>query len=124
MADVATSMKGGGGVAFLVAAGLVLEAVAAFCSSPQTAELNAKARSQTLMKWVKSGLGVAFVLIILAALLDRKHAPQIIAGGGLAGGAMWYSYHHANKAGLSSDLPGTEDYGPDNVTPMSMRRGN
>lgn len=118
MADMVSSLKGGGGVAFLVSAGLVLEAVAASCSSPQTAEINAKSRSATLMKWVRIGLLEAAVLIVLAAAIDRKHAVYILGGGTLAGGAMWWQYAHANKAGLRSGLPGTEDTtGPNDKIP-------
>ena len=55
MADLASAAKGGGGVAFLVSAGIVYEIIAAACSSPQTTEINAKSRSDTLMKWVNLG---------------------------------------------------------------------
>jgi len=47
--------NGGDGVAFLVSAGLVYECIAKACSSPQTAELNAEKRAETLMKWVNIG---------------------------------------------------------------------
>lgn len=111
MADVATGMKNGGGVAFLVAAGITYEIVAACCSSPQTTEINASTRADTLMKWVNLGLGQAVVFIVVAAVLDKKHAPQILAGGILAAVLMWGQYAHAKKAGLASSEPGTEDMG-------------
>jgi hypothetical protein len=96
------------GIAFLVAAGIVYEIIAAACSSPQTAELNAKTRADTLMKWVNIGVAQSVVFIGAAAVIDKKHAKAIIAGGGLAGVIMYASYIHARSAGLASTLPGTE----------------
>lgn len=108
MADVASAMGNGGGVAFLVSAGIVYEIIAAACSSPQTAEINAHSRSDTLMKWVHLGMVQAAAFVVIAAMLDQKHAPQIVGGGVLAGGLMYAQYRHALKSGLNSDLPGTE----------------
>jgi hypothetical protein len=110
MADMANAVRGGSGIAFLVSAGIVYEIVAAACSSPQTAEINAASRADTLMKWVYLGLGQAFLFVIAAAMLDTKHSPAILGGGGLAMGLMYGQYTHARKAGLRSDLPGTESY--------------
>jgi hypothetical protein len=112
MADMGSALKGGGGVAFLVAAGLVLEQVAASCSSPQTAEINASSRAATLMKWVHVGLLNALVLLIIAAAIDPKHAPHILTGGFLAGGGMYWQYRHGLKCGLRSSEPGTEGQDP------------
>jgi hypothetical protein len=92
----------------MVGAGLVYEIVAAACSSPQTTEINADTRSETLMKWVHLGLGQSVVFIAVAAAVDRRHAPAIIAGGALAAGFMYASYFHARAAGLASSAPGTE----------------
>jgi hypothetical protein len=100
----------GKGVRFMVAAGIVYEIVAAACSSPQTTEINASARSDTLMKWVYLGLGQAAVFIVIAAAIEPDGAVPIVAGGTLAGAIMYASYIHANKAGLASGAPGTEDY--------------
>lgn len=108
MADVSTAIKGGGGVAFLVSAGIVYEIIAAACSSPQTTEINAKQRSETLMKWVNLGVGQALVFVVVAAMLDTKHAAQILGGGILAMALMYGQYVHARRAGLRSTLPGTE----------------
>lgn len=110
MADIATAVDGGSGVAFLVSAGIVYEIVAAACSSPQTTEINAKSRSGTLMKWVYLGLGQAMVIVALAAVLDRKHRTAILAGGVLAAALMYGQYVHARRAGLASGEPGTETY--------------
>lgn len=112
MADVSTALSNGHGVAFLVSAGLVYEAIAAACSSPQTMEVNAKARADTLMKWVNLGTGQAALFVVIAAMLDSKHRLAILAGGGLAAGLMYAQYVHAKRSGLASDEPGTEQYHP------------
>jgi hypothetical protein len=104
------SSNGKGGIAFLVAAGIAYEIVAAINSSPQTTEINSKARSGTLMKWVHLAMAQAIVFILLAALLDVDHAPHILFGGFLALGLMYGQYVHAKNAGLRSTLPGTEQY--------------
>lgn len=109
MADLATLSKGNG-IAFAVSAGLVLEGVAAYCSSPQTTELNAKTRADTLMKWVALGLLQSALLVAIAAYIDKPHRWAIIAGGVTAGGLIGLSYVHARNAGLKSCEPGTESY--------------
>ncbi len=109
MADVATAMKSEGGVAFLVSAGIVYEIIAAACSSPQTCEINAASRADTLMKWVHLGMVQAGAFVIVAAMLDARHRLAILGGGGLAMGLMYAQYTHAKAAGLRSALPGTED---------------
>jgi protein-S-isoprenylcysteine O-methyltransferase Ste14 len=96
------------GVAFLVSAGIVYEIVAAACSSPQTTEINADTRSETLFKWVYLGLGQAAVFVAAAALIDKPHRAAIITGGVAAGVIMYGSYWHARRAGLASSEPGTE----------------
>lgn len=98
----------GRGIALLVGAEIVYAIVAAACSSPQTAEINAKSRSATLMKWVHVGLVQSAVFVALACLYDREHAQPIVVGGGLAAVLMYGSYLHANKAGMESVKPGTE----------------
>lgn len=98
------------GIAFLVSAGIVAEIVAKACSSPQTAELNAKKRAPTLMKWVNIGMVEAAAFVAAAAYFDRAHRVPIIVGG-LAEGIITYAeYAHGKQAGLASDQPGTEDY--------------
>ena len=100
--------SGSTGVAFLVSAGIVYEIIAAACSSPQTTEINAKSRSETLMKWVHIGIGQAAVFVVAAAVIDKKHCGPILAGGILAAVLMYVQYVHANTAGLRSAEPGTE----------------
>lgn len=96
------------GVAFLVSSGIVYEIIAAACSSPQTAEINADTRAKTLMKWVYIGMAQSAVFIGIAATLDRKHTKPIVAGGVLAGSIMYASYYHARKSGLANPGPSTE----------------
>ena len=98
------------GVAFLVSAGVMYEIIAAACSSPQTTELNAKARSETLMKWVKIGVGQGMLFVVIAAIYDRKQAVPIVVGGTLAAILLWAQYVHARDAGLASPEPPTEQY--------------
>jgi hypothetical protein len=108
MADLG-SMNEHDAVRFMVAAGLVFEIIAAFCSSPQTAELNAHARSQTLMKWVVLGLGTSVLFVYIAAGPLKGGRPAIY-GGALAGAILGVAYVYANKSGLASSAPGTESY--------------
>jgi bacteriorhodopsin len=110
MADLASAASNGDGVAFLVSAGIVYEIVAAACSSPQTTEINAGARSKTLMKWVYLGLGQAAVIVALAVSFDRKHTVAMVVGGAIAGILMYISYVYARRCGLGSSEPGTESY--------------
>ena len=102
------SGSGFSGPAFLISAGLVYEAIAAACSSPQTAEINADKRAGTLMKWVHLGVAQAAGFVIVAALIDRQHRLEILAGGGAGIGLMYAQYVHARSAGLKNGGPGTE----------------
>ncbi len=110
MADVSTAISNGNGVAFLVSAGIVYEIIAAACSSPQTTEINAGARADTLMKWVYLGIGQAALFVFIAAGIDRKRRTAILSGGITAAVLMWLQYTHAKRAGLASSAPGTEVY--------------
>jgi hypothetical protein len=103
---------GGGsdGIAFLVSAGVMYEIIAAACSSPQTTELNAHRRADTLMKWVNLGVGQGILFVVLAAIWDAKHRRPILLGGTLAAVLLYGQYWHAKTAGLASGGPGTEQY--------------
>jgi hypothetical protein len=96
-------------VTFMVAAGLVYEVIAAACSSPQTMEINAEARADTLMKWVMIGEAQAFLFVAIAAMMDKKRWPALL-GGGMAGIIMWICYAHAKASGLKNGGPSTETY--------------
>jgi hypothetical protein len=105
-ADV--NLNNSDGIAFLVSAGIVYEIIAAACSSPQTTEINASSRADTLMKWVHIGLAQSAAFIFVAAYIDAKHRNAIIGGGVTAGALMYLQYRHARQAGLASNRPGTE----------------
>lgn len=94
---------------FMISAGLVFEIIAAFCSSPQTAELNARTRSKTLMKWVALGLGASAAFVLIAAG-PLKGGVAALWGGTLAGLILGLAYVYANRCGLRSTEPGTESY--------------
>lgn len=98
------------GVAFLVSAGVMYEIIAAACSSPQTTELNAGARANTLMKWVHLGVAQGVLFIGVAAYLDRRHARPILWGGALSAGLLYWQYDHAKRAGLANAGTPTERY--------------
>jgi hypothetical protein len=102
-------MDQGDAIAFMVAAGLVYEIIAAACSSPQTMEINATARADTLMKWVLIGEAQAAVFVLIAAALDKKRWPALL-GGAMAGLIMWGCYAHAKASGLRNGGPTTESY--------------
>ena len=107
MADAGLLVDQSDAVTFMVAAGLVYEIIAACCSSPQTAEINAATREETLMKWVKVGLVQAAFFVAIAVYLDKKRWPALM-GGTLAGAVMWVSYEHARDSGLRNGGPSTE----------------
>lgn len=96
-------------VTFMVSAGLVYEIIAAACSSPQTTEINAGKRADTLMKWVYMGLGQAALFVAVAAYLSPEPWAAI-AGGGTAAVLMLGQYVHAKQSGLQNGGPGTESY--------------
>jgi hypothetical protein len=102
--------SGSDGIAFLVSAGVMYEIIAAACSSPQTTELNASKRADTLMKWVNLGVGQGVLFVVVAAIWDRKHRSAILSGGALAAVLLYGQYWHAKKAGLANGGTPTEQY--------------
>jgi hypothetical protein len=96
-------------ITIAVYAALVYDIVAATNSSPQTTEINAAKRADTLMKWVWLGLIQAGGFVLIGAYLNDKHWPPLL-GGGLAGVLLWAQYEHAKQSGLESNAPGTETY--------------
>jgi hypothetical protein len=109
MAEVQATIGRDAGLTFLVSAELTYAVIAAACSSPQTTELNAGKRADTLMKWVHVGLVQSVLLLGIGAALS-DHPLAVIMGGSMAAGFMYASYWHAKDAGLRSSLPGTEQY--------------
>lgn len=94
-------------------AALTYDIISATNSSPQTTEINAKARADTLMKWVKIGLVQAVLFGVIGVSLElaakRPFWPPAL-GSGLAGFLLWGQYIHALNAGVTSNKPGTEHY--------------
>src|ERR1700745_1183959 len=90
-------------------AALTYDIISATNSSPQTTEINASTRADTLMKWVKLGLAQAVLFVVIGVALDKRRWPPMV-GGGIAGVLLWMQYVHARNAGLESNEPGTESY--------------
>jgi len=96
-----------------VYAALTYDIISATNSSPQTTEINAAARADTLMKWVHIGLAqcalFAGVGIAIAAKTGQPAwAPAL--GSGLAAALLWAQYIHARNAGLTNGGQPTEHY--------------
>ena|SRR5271165_4522798 len=98
------------GIALLVTIAMVVDVIAMTNSSPQTTEINAKARADTLMKWVNIGVGLSLVCVVIAAMYDRANAKPILIGGLGSSAVVYGLYVHARAAGLASIEEGTEDY--------------
>ena len=86
---MASDLGGGGSPALTMAiyAALTYDVISATNSSPQTTEINAAARAETLMKW-----------------------PPAL-GAGLAGVLLWVQYVYARNCGVRSQGAPTESYG-------------
>lgn len=98
-------------VAIAVYAALTYDVISATNSSPQTTEINARARATTLMKWVMIGLVQAGLFIGIGMIAEpsgKKWRPLV--GGGLAMILLYGQYAYAKSCGLKSSEPGTEDY--------------
>lgn len=100
----------GAGVPFLMGGLYVLGAVAAYCSSPQTTEININKRGDTLMKWVNFGAVQSILFIGIAAIVDPKHRTMLVAGGLLQLIFMYGAYLHAKESGKANPGKGTEQY--------------
>lgn len=120
-------MTGGGsfgaGGLILVSAAMTYDVISATNSSPQTTEINAAARADTLMKWVKLGLAQAAIFAGVAMVAQAATGEPwwpIAVGALLAGVLLWVQYVHAKNAGMASTAPGTETYGPQPATVYGM----
>lgn len=94
-----------------VAAAVVYDVISATNSSPQTTEINAKARAATLMKWVHIGLVQAALFIFIMTVAEppgKKWRP--LTGGVLAMTLLYGQYVYAKACGMKSQEPGTESY--------------
>jgi hypothetical protein len=102
--------NGSPAVKVAVYAALTYDIISATNSSPQTTEINAAVRAETLMKWVHLGMGQAILFGAIGVMLDKQRWPPAL-GVGLAGVLLYVQYLHAKQAGLATtDLPGTETY--------------
>lgn len=104
-----------------VAAEMVYQLVGSNLSSPQSAELNAKARAEGIQKWINLTNGEAVAWIVFLCVLDRSYWP--VLGGGLALGGMVLKYKYAIESGLQSDEPGTENYDDPNQPVSGVENG-
>jgi hypothetical protein len=101
--------NGNSNAAVIVAiyAALTYDIISATNSSPQTTEINASVRAESLMKWVKLGLLQAGLFVGIGVVLDKQRWPPIL-GAGLAGSLLWVQYIHAKNCGLENPGPSTE----------------
>jgi hypothetical protein len=104
-------VNGNGGAAVKVAvyAALMYDIISATNSSPQTTEINAQKRADTLMKWVNIGMAQGVVFVGIGVVLDKQRWPPLL-GGGLAAILLYGQYLHAKQSGLENAGPPTEDY--------------
>jgi hypothetical protein len=93
-----------------VYAALTYDIISATNSSPQTTEINAAARADTLMKWVYMGLAQAAAFALLGIMLDKRRWPPAV-GAGVAGVLLWLQYVHAKNSGIQNGGAPTESYG-------------
>jgi hypothetical protein len=105
---------------FGIYADLAYNLYSATNSSPQTTELFAGERSQTLWKYVIVGHVQAVALGAFGSFLSRKLWPLI---GTLTIGAVMHGlYRHALKAGQSQARPSTADDGDLSAQPYAGGR--
>lgn len=91
-----------------VYATFALDVFSTFTSSPQTTEINAEARADTLMKWVKIGVVVAVGGGAVGSYAAKSPLP--IMATSIVAVSMWFMYEHAKKSGLENGGPATENY--------------
>lgn len=106
---------GGQGAATLimVSAAVTYDVISATNSSPQTTEINARARGDTLMKWVNLGLAQAALFGVIgagAAAATGEPWWAVVLGTLLAMVLLWAQYRHALRSGLQNGGPPTETY--------------
>ena len=105
-------MDGQKGVAWAILAGVwatfALDVYSSLNSSPQTTEINAAKRADTLMKWVLIGDAVAVAGGLAGTLVSGSPVPLLAAGGVALG--MHLLYSHAKSSGLENAGPSTETY--------------
>jgi membrane protein YqaA with SNARE-associated domain len=104
-------MEGMGGSVIAILIGVwgtfALDVFSTLNSSPQTTELFANDREETLMHWVLIGSGVAVGGGAVASFVSKKPWPfmatVIVAAG------MYFAYAHAVKRGQGTEPPSNSD---------------
>lgn len=83
-----------------------LDMFSTFTSSPQTTEINAKTRADTLMKWVY----LADVVVVAGGVYawSKSGRVEALLATSAVAAVMTGLYLHARNAGLASDEDGTE----------------
>jgi hypothetical protein len=100
-------------ITMAVYAALTYDVISATNSSPQTTEINAAKRADTLMKWVHLGMGQAVIFAGIGVIMEMRAGRPIwapVLGSGLAMVMLYAQYYHARDSGLRHKGPGTEDY--------------
>lgn len=102
----------GNGVSIAILVGVwstfALDVFSTLNSSPQTTEINAGKRAESLMYWVAIGAAVAVGGGLMATIVSKKVWPLLATSMVAAG--MYGLYVHAKRRGLASNQAGTEDY--------------
>lgn len=96
------------GMTVVGAAELTYQLTGSNMSSPQTAEMNAKARAGTIDKWVKITQWEAVAWNIFLCWLFGNLWPAV--GGLLTWSGMYGKYRYAITSGLKDKGPATENY--------------
>ena len=89
----------------LVTATFALDCFSTFTSSPQTTELAAEERGDTISYWVAIGSAVAVGGGVLGSSVSGSAWPLVVTVA--AAGAMWLLYTHAAHRGEGQLTPDT-----------------
>jgi len=84
---------------------LVFDIFSSTNSSPQTTELFARDRGETLWKWVRVGAIISVAFIAMAVTVEKKQDGNYLApiiGGMAALAIMWGMYEYALRSGGGS----------------------
>jgi hypothetical protein len=101
---------------FGIYAALILDVFSSTNSSPQTTELFASERADSLWRWVRIGAIVSVAFIGLGAYTAYREGKSFlapIAGGFVALALMWTLYSHALAKGGGTSISNTVSRGMD-----------